>query len=663
MARDIFGWTPFHYAAARANLQFSDSNEDIDNSSSATAGILKRLKRFLETNPPTGWWLDNFNRSPVHIAAFSGNNGLLKELLDALPIRDAESAMNTGGRDGMKPLHLAAGRRQSACVDTLLGYIRSGIDIEVDVWKQSPIHTALVNRSYNCAKQLLRSEDFKFSLETPDGFGRPLLFYLLGEGPEKKLLGAEILLTHWDKFEAQHGDRQSVLHLAISFLNLVELFSLIETLKSSETKQPDVNLVNKYGDTPLHLAVRDERLDLVDCLMKYSNASPSAKNHDHLSPMMLACDIGDLYLIQTMCQNYLGSEIDGRGRTALHHAILNTKWSVDACAHAVRHLAGVMVNVDALDQDHCSPLHYAADTCNDAIFSILLKSEANIELTDKYGRNMLHHAVLSVERRPERSRNNLIDRIHEAISPTAIDARDKNGDTPLHLAIRSNSDDTVFFMLSKGANPKSEDFSAMTPFMTACQYSRCHKFIKYVVEQSNMLESDVNKNQSIAKDGSSNTAYPGRIEVESSNSDVNQHFKDFDINKVCSGLQLSALAWACYEGSVEVVEILLLAEAVSFSIQATKFWGSTPLHLALRRNSQDIVQRLIADRRVISSLGIAEKTGLTPIDFAIRKSNESCLLQLLKHHNVGPQRFSSSQLEEIIDKHRDTESHTIAWHE
>jgi ankyrin repeat protein len=276
---------------------------------------------------------------------------------------------------------------------------------------------------------------------------------------------------------------------------------------------------------------------------------------------------------------------------------------------------------------------------------------------------MLHHAVLSVERRPERSRNNLIDRIHEAISPTAIDARDKNGDTPLHLAIRSNSDDTVFFMLSKGANPKSEDFSAMTPFMTACQYSRCHKFIKYVVEQSNMLESDVNKNQSIAKDGSSNTAYPGRIEVESSNSDVNQHFKDFDINKVCSGLQLSALAWACYEGSVEVVEILLLAEAVSFSIQATKFWGSTPLHLALRRNSQDIVQRLIADRRVISSLGIAEKTGLTPIDFAIRKSNESCLLQLLKHHNVGPQRFSSSQLEEIIDKHRDTESHTIAWHE
>ncbi|KAG5655398.1 hypothetical protein KAF25_000647 [Fusarium avenaceum] len=663
MARDIFGWTPFHYAAARTNLQFSDSNEDIDHSSSATAGILKRLKTFLEANPPTGWWLDNFNRSPVHIAAFSGNNGLLKELLDALPIRDAESAMTIGGRDGMKPLHLAAGRRHAACVDTLLGYVRSGIDVEVDVWKQSPIHTALVNRSYNCAGQLLRSEDFKFSLEMPDGFGRPLLFYLLGEGSKKKSLGADILLTHWDKFEAQHGDRQSVLHLAISFLNFVQLLYLIEQLKRSDTKQPDVNLVNKYGDTPLHLAVRDERPDLVECLMKYSNASPSAKNHDHLSPMMLACDIGDLYMIRSMSQNYLGSEIDGRGRTALHHAILNTKWSVDACAQVVRHLAGVMVNVDALDEDHCSPLHYAADTCNGVIFSILLESEANIELTDKYGRNMLHHAVLPVERRPECSRNDLLNRIHEAISPTAIDVRDKNGDTPLHLAISSNSDDTVFSMLSKGANPKSEDYSGMTPFMTACRYSRCHKFIKYVVEQSNMLESDVNKNQSIAQEGSSNTPYPGHIELESAKSDVNQYFKDFDINKVGSGLQLSALAWACHEGSAEVVEILLLAEAVSFSIQATNFWGLTPLHLALQRKSEDIVQRLVADRRVISSLGIAEKSGLTPIDFAIRKSNKGCLLQLLKHHNVGPQRFSSSQLEEIMCKHRDTESHTIAWHE
>jgi ankyrin repeat protein len=114
---------------------------------------------------------------------------------------------------------------------------------------------------------------------------------------------------------------------------------------------------------------------------------------------------------------------------------------------------------------------------------------------------------------------------------------------------------------------------------------------------------------------------------------------------------------------VEVVEILLLAKTVSLKIQATGYLGFTPLHLALFHNRQDIVKRLVADRRVISSLVLADDTGLKPIEFAIRNSNEGCLRPLLEHPNVGPKRFSSSQLEDIMDKHRDTESQAMAWHE
>ncbi|KAH6963312.1 ankyrin repeat-containing domain protein [Fusarium avenaceum] len=666
MTRDIFGWTPFHYAAAQPSLQFSHSDQDVNGLSNTTTSILRTLKAFLKTNPPAGWWLDNFNRSPVHIAAFSGNHHLLKELLDALRSRDKELAMTTGGRDGMKPLHLAAGRRHRVCVQTLLDETRSVIDIEVDVWKQTPIHTALVNHSYHCAQQLSRSENFNFSPEVPDGFGRPLLFYLLGKGPkEKKWLGKEILLTQWDKFEAQHGDKQSVLHLAISFLNFRELRDLIGMIKRRDSKRPNIDLVNKYGETPLHLAVRYKKLDLVEGLVLFFGASPAAKNRNQLSPMMLACDIGDLSLIRTMCQGdkYSASEIDGQGRTALHHAIFNTKWPVDDCAQAVELLAGVMVDVDVLDQDHCTPLHYAVDTCNSVAFSVLRKYKANIELTDNYGRNVLHHGVFSVERSPDRSRNDLIDRISEEISTSAIDVRDKNGCTPLHLAISSENDDIVFSILSKDANPNIEDHTGMTPFMTACRYSHCHKFIKHAVGQSNIFESNINKDPPLMRDLSRKNAYRIDTEVEIAKADVNPHFKDFDINKTDSRFDQSALAWACNRENVEVVEILLLSEAVSFSIQATKFHEFTPLHLALYRGNQEVVGKLVADRRVITSLGKADDSGLTPIDFAIRKSKESCLLQLLKHHNVGPRRFSSSQLEEIIDKHRETESQVIARHE
>lgn len=322
-----------------------------------------------------------------------------------------------------------------------------------------------------------------------------------------------------------------------------------------------------------------------------------------------------------------------------------------------------MVDVDVLDQDHCSPLHYAVDTCNSVAFHVLLKFKANIELTDNYGRNMLHHAVFSLERNPDCSRNDLIDRVCEEISTTMIDARDRNGCTPLHLAISFENDDTVFSILSKDANPNIEDHTGMTPFMTACRYSHCHKFIKHAVGQSNILESDINKDPPLMRDLSRENAYRNDTEVEIAKADVNPHFKDFDINKADSRFDQSALAWACNRENLEVVEILLLSEAVSFSIQAAKFHEFTPLHLALYRGNQEVVGKLVADRRVITSLGKSDDSGLTPIDFAIRKSNEICLLQLLKHHNVGPQRFSSSQLEEIIDKHRGTESQAIASHE
>jgi ankyrin repeat protein len=336
---------------------------------------------------------------------------------------------------------------------------------------------------------------------------------------------------------------------------------------------------------------------------------------------------------------------------------------VEDCAKAVKLLTGVVVNIDALDEDHCSPLHYAAVTCNGLAFSILRESRAKIDLTDKLGRNVLHCAVLSNEERPGRSRKDLIDSICKHISNSALDARDKNGHTPFHLAVRSGDDDAVFCLLSKDANPQIEDYSGMTPFMTACKYDCCHKFIKYAVEQSNILESNVSKTQRVTQDGSSNNPEGDDTEVKSSKSDVNSHFKYFDINEVDSRLKQTTLAWACYTGSAKVVEILLLAEALSFSTQDTGFQGFTPLHLALNRCNEDIVQRLVTDQRVISSLGMTDNWGLTPLEYAIRHSSESCLRQLLKHHNVGLDRFSSSQLEEIMYRHRETESQILAWHE
>lgn len=92
--------------------------------------------------------------------------------------------------------------------------------------KQSPIRTAVVNHSYKCGRQLSYSKNFDLSLKTPDGFCRPLFFYIISEGlKEKNSLGAQILLMHWDKFEAQHGDKQRALHHSISDIDYSRFFT------------------------------------------------------------------------------------------------------------------------------------------------------------------------------------------------------------------------------------------------------------------------------------------------------------------------------------------------------------------------------------------------------------------------------------------------------
>ncbi|KAF5544657.1 serine threonine phosphatase 6 regulatory ankyrin repeat subunit a [Fusarium mexicanum] len=657
MKRDVFGWTAFHYVAARTDLDFRDRNPD-----------LRTLKTFFKKSPPTGWWLDNFNRSPVHVAAFSGNNVVLKDLLETFPGRDTKSAITTGGRDGMKPLHLAAGRKHKSCVATLLGE-RFGSYIEVDVWKQSPIHTAVINRSYECALQIANSKNFDLGPEIIDRFGKSLIFYFRGKDTKKKLLGAEILQKHWEKFDYRDGDMQSVLHHAIWFLEDDDFFDLLRSVKNRDKDKFNVDSVNRFRESPLHLAVSAKRPGLVDNLM-YFRASPSVLDRYHLSPMMIACDSGSLSMVKIMCQrrHYQGSEKDRQRRTALHHAMLSKKWSSHDLAEATKMLAGVMETVDVRDQDFCTPLHYAAGTCKVLGFSTLVESKANIKLIDRSGRNVLHHAVLSHDKASAGSKKEMIETVCEhflkdAADLKTIDSKDEDGNTALHLAVGQNDNDSVFALLAKDVDLQATNYSGMTPFILACRRSYCFKFIYYAVQQSNITQSHSSIDQPIMEHDTSKKTHDSDDKEMRLESSINPKFKGFDINQVDSRFGLSALAWACDTKSMEVVEKLLQADAVDLSIQATKYKGYTPLHLALDVCSQEIVLKLLNDRRVTASLEIEDNDGRTSIEFAIRESNESCLRELLRHSNAGAERFSVSQLEAIMDKYPETESQDIACHE
>lgn len=111
----------------------------------------------------------------------------------------------------------------------------------------------------------------------------------------------------------------------------------------------NVNIANKMGNTPLHLAVLLNRPDVIDDLIK-KGADVNKFNQANMTPLMLAIEQGHLHLVQ-----YL-----------LESSKANKK----------------ILDVNLANKKGMTPLHLAATQGSDAIFNYLLRQQATIVVTD-----------------------------------------------------------------------------------------------------------------------------------------------------------------------------------------------------------------------------------------------------------------------------------------
>lgn len=114
----------------------------------------------------------------------------------------------------------------------------------------------------------------------------------------------------------------------------------------------NIDISNDRDDSILILAIMNEYIDMIKLIINYISDINDNYNYDFMSPLHLACDIGNIEIVQLLLEN--GAD------------------------------------TDVLDNNFMTPLHYAANRNHFKIIKKLIKYKAKINLSDKYNRLPLH---------------------------------------------------------------------------------------------------------------------------------------------------------------------------------------------------------------------------------------------------------------------------------
>jgi len=306
------------------------------------------------------------------------------------------------------PLALYAGKHfgDHTEFERVLSHIRDGVDdlLEADkshfaVWfrirlgrwsYKPPDGTPLYyvsERGYRGLVDYLiskRPED----LNVRGHYGTPLHAALSGGHAEV----AQLLLRHCVDVDIRGYQDLTPLHLAARHGFLGVTRTLVE-------RNADINARDRSGNTPLHRTMSDwylqsERtqdycLDVVKFLLEHG-ADLDAKNDEHRTPLHHASVFGSVKGVQLMLEH--GANINARtrgGHTPLHRVLYNLDDSYDTLdmfLDTMRCFLAHGADVDALDDDHATPLHLASHYGCVKGARLLLEHGTNVHLEDKEGR-------------------------------------------------------------------------------------------------------------------------------------------------------------------------------------------------------------------------------------------------------------------------------------
>lgn len=474
------------------------------------------------------------------------------------------------------------------------------------------------------------------------------------------IIGLLPLVKHLDRPSYYH--QETALHFAIR----THSKAVVELLL--QDPGVDVNRQNSSMEPPFSLALRRRLSDIVDMLLEH----PSI--HLYLPMQTLFTSRWDHEFAQTVKRLVYRKEFDPNyrdcmGNTALHYPCITVFariYPTGRCSAAILQilLERGGFDVNAKNHDGTTPLRLAM-TCRfereEMMRLLLAHPDIDPCVPDSYGltplqramgntdlpacRLLLSHPLVRASvNKPEASRsatlkgvseeydNDQLVRILMAQRPFHVNWRGEHGDTPLHMAIRSNCRPSTLLMLlnhDKNIDVNMRNRAGETYLMLT---------VRCTVEAEEKLELFLNHPK---VDPNAGRVYFGRtalmfaldeeVEREKKLQALLSH-PAIDPN-ICDCYGATPLTKAVKKGDLPICRLLLSHPLINVNLG--DFSGTTPLMFACQGVNDvdtEIVELLLEQANI--AVNLQNRGGFTALMFACQTDFHSAAKRLLNHPDI-----------------------------
>jgi len=353
-----------------------------------------------------------------------------------------------------------------------------------------------------------------------------------------------------------------------------------------ETKSTDVNAKNEDNDTPLHFAVQNPCVGVLEYLVA-QGAGVNAKNRYGQAPLhRVAAGYSNVDIIAVM--EYLISEganvnvKDHDGWTPLRHvAGWNCKVEVFQCL--ISHGA----DVNAKDNAGNTVLHVAAmDNSNVDVLKYLISKDADIQAINNDGATPLDFAEFAKDKTEEKKRILREAMAKRPIPPSSIASSYQSRFPHIFDAAQEGTiEDVRYFIETQGTDINTRAISSdNTPLHFAAGWNLNVEVLQYLVSQG----ADVNAKNCV---GNTPLYFAARINSVDVLHILISH--GANVNAKCSEWYTPLHGAADYNSNIEVLKYLI-SQGADVNAKAGPFgfgvFGQTPLDVASTEEKKRILR-------------------------------------------------------------------------
>lgn len=469
----------------------------------------------------------------IHLAAANGKNDVINILLDvdASNINDVDNRGNT-------PLHWASMKDRA---DTVSLLIENGADIEAkDIDNWTALHYAAAFASLQTVEALVDNGADKNSL-TKDGNipvnyakDETIKTYLsggkIGREDTEEVVEEETKETAADETAENTETSETITEDELNNeLDTTQNGSIVDpTVVDLDPKQLELliavknndiiavnallkenvnpNFVDEEGYSPLHRAVLNNNLDVVNVLLSYKDIDTEIKLPYEASvddwylggatPLLVASYTGNADIVNALIE--AGSDIRAKddidGATTIHIASANGNNEV---INILLNKDNTLIN--EADSMKDTPLHWASIKNQTDTISLLLANGADTKLANSDGNTVLHYAAMYGD-------VNTVNVLLEADSSLAS-VENNEGITPIYYAIVVSDNDILSSIITNGQiDINKKDSLGYTPLHYAANYGNMEAVV-LLVEEFNADKTIVNDDNFTASDIAANNSY------------------------------------------------------------------------------------------------------------------------------------------------------------